>query len=70
MHNYVLKKKEKKRNGSREHRTAANPPQKPTHKSPKRRVCGSATVLHNEKKKDRSSFKQKEGNFKKYSQKI
>ena len=30
--NYVLKKKEKRKNGG-EHRTAANPPQKPTHKA-------------------------------------
>jgi hypothetical protein len=58
MHNYVLKKN-KKKEAFMEHCTAANPPQKPTHKSPKRRVCGSATVLRNQKK-PRSSIKRKE----------
>jgi hypothetical protein len=35
MHNYVLKKKNKKnkKKGISEHRTAANPPQKPTHEA-------------------------------------
>jgi hypothetical protein len=42
MHNYVLKKKKrKKRKVYAEHRTAANPPQKPTHKA---RCGGYAAV--------------------------
>jgi hypothetical protein len=59
IHNYVLKKKnKKKRKGIREHRTAANPPQKPTHKA---QSGGYAAVqpLAASKKKPRSSVKQK-----------
>ena len=59
MHNYVLKKKNKKRNEIVEHRTAANPPQKPTHKA-QRGGYAAVQPFHEIKKETRSLIKQKE----------
>jgi hypothetical protein len=56
-HNYVLKKKNKKRKGSREYCTAANPPQKPTHKA-QRGGYAAVQPFHKNKKSICSSAEQ------------
>jgi hypothetical protein len=63
-----VEKKNKKRKGIREHRTAANPPQTPPHKPKRSGADVSAHVLGNPKK-PRSPIKRKE-EFKNKSQEI
>ena len=59
MHNYVLTEKKKKGQQGTPH--CRQPAAKANTRSPKRRVCGSATVPCNQKK-IRSSIKRKEVN--------
>jgi hypothetical protein len=55
IHNYVLTEKKKKKNVFMEHRTAANPPQKPTHKA-QRGGYAAVQSFAETKKNSRSSI--------------